>query len=109
VSATCLISLVIWEWRHKEPIIDVRMFKAFNFATANLMMFTLGLLLFSSLVMMPQFLQTLLGSTAESAGLVLSGSGLIILMEMPIVGQLVGKYPAKYIIAFGWLALAAGM
>jgi DHA2 family multidrug resistance protein len=109
VSAACLISLVIWEWRHKEPIIDVRMFKAFNFATANLMMFTLGMLLFSSLVMMPQFLQTLLGYTAESAGLVLSASGLVILFEMPIVGQLTGKLPAKYIIAFGWLALAAGM
>jgi len=25
------------------------------------------------------------------------------------VGQLTGKYPAKYIIAFGWLALAIGM
>ncbi len=108
-SAVCLISLVIWEWHQKEPIIDVRMFKRFNFATANLMMFTLGMLLFSSLVMMPQFLQTLMGYTAESAGLVLSGSGFIILLEMPIVGQLTGKYPAKYIIAFGWLALAVGM
>src|SRR5579863_9770209 len=27
VSTVCLISLVIWEWRHKDPIIDVRMFK----------------------------------------------------------------------------------
>ena len=45
----------------KAPIIDVRMFKSFNFASASLMMFTLGILLFSSLVLMPQFLQTLLG------------------------------------------------
>src|ERR1700738_2084515 len=59
VSAISLISLVVWEWRHKEPVIDVRLFKNFNFATANLMMFTLGIILFSSLVMMPQFLQTL--------------------------------------------------
>jgi DHA2 family multidrug resistance protein len=109
VSAAGLISLVVWEWRHKEPIIDVHLFKKFNFATANLMMFTLGVLLFSSLVMMPQFLQTVLGYTAESAGLVLSASGLVILFEMPIVGQLTGKLPAKYIIAFGWLALAVGM
>jgi MFS transporter, DHA2 family, multidrug resistance protein len=109
VSAVCLISLAVWEWRHKDPIVDVHLFKSFNFATANVMMFLLGVLLFSSLVMMPQFLQTLLGYTAENAGLVLSGSGLVILLEMPVVGQLTGKYPAKYIIAFGWLALAAGM
>src|SRR6202035_171838 len=42
VSTICLTALIIWEWRHKEPIIDVHLFKSFNFATANLMMFTLG-------------------------------------------------------------------
>ena len=109
IAAVSLISLVIWEWRHKEPIIDVRLFKNFNFAAANVMMFILGLLLFSSLVMMPQFLQTLLGYTAESAGLVLSASGFVVLLQMPIVGQLTGKYPAKYIIAVGWILLALGM
>src|SRR5207244_12625095 len=62
-----------------------------------------------SLVLMPQFLQTLMGYTAESAGLVLSGASLIILFEMPIVGQLTTKVPAKYIMAFGWLCLAFGM
>jgi DHA2 family multidrug resistance protein len=90
-------------------VIDVRLFKSFNFATANLMMFMLGIILFSSLVMMPQFLQTLLGYTAQSAGLVLSGSGLMVLMIMPVVGQLTTKMPAKYIIAFGWLSLACAM
>jgi MFS transporter, DHA2 family, multidrug resistance protein len=109
VSATCLLALVVWEWRHKAPIIDVRMFKSYNFAISNLMMFVLGMLLFSSLVIMPQFLQILMGYTAESAGLVLSASGLVLLFEMPVVGVLTTKFPAKYIMAFGWLCLAAGM
>jgi len=109
VSATCLLSLVVWEWRRADPVIDVRMFKSFNFATANMMMFTLGVIFFSSLVMMPQFLQTLMGYTATSAGLVLSASGLVVLLCMPIVGQLTTKMPAKYIIAFGWLSLACAM
>jgi MFS transporter, DHA2 family, multidrug resistance protein len=109
VSAVSLVALVIWEWRHKTPIIEMRLFKNFNFATANVMMFIFGVLLFGALVTMPQFLQTVLGYTAENAGLVLSGGGLVVLMEMPIVGMLAGKYPAKYIIAAGWLALAVGM
>jgi DHA2 family multidrug resistance protein len=109
VSAVCLISLVVWEWRHKEPIIEVRLFKSFNFAAANLMMFTLGVLLFSSLVMMPQFLQTLMGYTAQSAGLVLSASGFVVLLQMPVVGQLSGKVAAKYLIAFGWLVMSLAM
>ena len=109
VSAVSLISLVVWEWHHDAPIIDVHMFRSFNFSVACLMMFILGVLLFSSLVMMPQFLQTLMGYTAQSAGLVLSGAGLVILFEMPIVGQLTTKFPAKYIMGFGWLCMAAGM
>ena len=104
MAAVCLISLVIWEWFQKAPIIDVRMFKSFNFASANLMMFMLGILLFSSLVLMPQFLQTLLGYTSELAGLALSAGGLVLLFEMPIMGQLTTKIQARYLIAFGWLA-----
>jgi MFS transporter, DHA2 family, multidrug resistance protein len=109
VSVVCLVGLVIWEWRHKTPIIEVRLFKNFNFATANVMMFIFGVLLFGALVTMPQFLQTVLGYTAENAGLVLSGGGAVVLALMPVVGILAGKYPAKYIIAAGWLALAVGM
>ena len=109
VAAVCLISLVVWEWFEKSPIIDVRMFKNFNFAGASLMMFTLGILLFSSLVLMPQFLQTLLGYTSELAGLALSAGGAVLLLEMPIMGQLTTKIQARRLIAFGWLALAIAM
>ena len=87
-AAVCLIALVIWEWFQKAPIVDVRLFKSFNFASSNLMMFTLGIMLFSSLVLMPLFLQTLMGYTAQVAGLAISAGGLMLLIEMPIMGQL---------------------
>jgi DHA2 family multidrug resistance protein len=85
------------------------MFKCFNFASSNLMMFMLGIMLFSSLVLMPQFLQTLLGYTSELAGLALSAGGLVLLFEMPIVGQLTTKVQARHLIACGWLCLAVAM
>ena len=107
-ATVCLISLVIWEWYQKAPIIDVRMFRSFNFASANLMMFTLGILLFSSLVLMPQFLQTLLGYTSRSWRVWrFPAGGLVLLIEMPIMGQLTTKIPARYLIAFGWLCFVA--
>jgi DHA2 family multidrug resistance protein len=109
VSSLSLISLVIWEWFQKAPIIDVRMFKSFNFASANLMMFTLGILLFSALVLMPQFLQTLVGYTSQLAGLALSAGGLVLLFEMPVMGKLTTKVQARYLIACGWLALSIAM
>ena len=110
ITATvCLISLVIWEWFRKDPIIDVRMFKSFNFAAANLMMFMMGFMLFSTLVLIPEFLQTLVGYTAELAGLVLSGGGVVLLAMMPIVGRLTSKIQARWLIATGWLCLAIGL
>jgi DHA2 family multidrug resistance protein len=109
VATVCLIGLVIWEWFQKAPIIDVRMFKSFNFGSANLMMFTLGILLFSSLVLMPQFLQTLVGYTSELAGFALSAGGLVLLFEMPVMGKLTTKFQARYLIAFGWFALSIAM
>jgi amino acid transporter len=47
IQLACLAALVIWEWHQRAPIVDVRLFKSFNFASANLMMFMLGIMLFS--------------------------------------------------------------
>jgi DHA2 family multidrug resistance protein len=105
----CLVTLVIWEWYQKAPIVDVRLFKNLNFASSNLMMFTLGIMLFSSLVLMPLFLQTLMGYTAQVAGLAISPGGLCLLIEMPIMGILTTKIQARRLIAFGWLCLALAM
>ena len=109
ISAVSLIALVIWELYSKSPIIDMRMFKSFNFASACLMLFMLGVMLFSSLVLMPQFLQTLLGYTSQLAGLALSAGGLALLILIPFVGKLTTKVQARYLIATGWLLLACAM
>ncbi|MFY9803101.1 MAG: DHA2 family efflux MFS transporter permease subunit [Candidatus Acidiferrales bacterium] len=109
LAAVGLISFVLWEWFYKRPIVDVHLFKNLNFLSANGMMFFLGILLFASLVMMPLYLQSLMGYTAESAGLVLSGGGLLLLFLMPVAGVLSSKVQARYIVAFGWATLAIGM
>jgi len=104
-----LVSLVVWEWFYKNPVVDVRLYTSFNFLQANFMIFTLGVMLFASLVMMPLFLQSLVGYSAESAGLVLSGGGLLLLFMAPVIGFLSSKIQARYLIAFGWLALSVAM
>ena len=104
-----LVSLVVWEWFHKNPIVDIRLFRNINFANASLMMFMLGFAYFSSLVMMPLFLQTVLGYTAQVAGFNISPGGLVLLFMMPVVGFLTTKVQARYLVAFGWLYLAGAM
>ena len=109
VSAVSLVALVIWEWHQKAPVVDVRLFRNLNFANSSLAMFMLGFGYFSSLVMVPLFLQTLLGYTAQIAGIAISPGGFALLVMMPVVGFLTTKFQARFLIAFGWFYLAAAM
>ena len=109
IAVVCLLFLVLWEWYEKDPVVDVRLFKYFNFSTASVMMFLVGAVSFSSTVLMPQFLQTLMGYTAQTAGMVLSAAALILLVELPIVGVLSAKIQGRYLMAAGWGMLAVAM
>src|SRR3981189_540641 len=109
IAAAGLAALVIWEYFQKEPIVDVRLFKNFNVATTNLMFLMLGAALFSSTVLMPQLLQTLMGYPAQKAGMVLSAGALVVLVVLPMVGKLTPRFQARHIIAFGWIGLAVSM
>src|SRR6201998_2499859 len=109
VAVVGLVSLVLWEWFQKEPIVDVRLFKIPNVVASNLMFLMLGMALFSSTVLMPQLLQPLVGYTAEKAGMVLSAGALVVLVVLPMVGKLTTRFQARYLLAFGWISLAASM
>ena len=109
ISIVCLTALVIWEWRQKDPIIDIRLLRYRNFAASNVVMFMIGAMAFSTTVLMPQFLQELMGYTAESAGKVLSVAGFMLLAGLPLVGRLTTRVQARYLMATGWLLLAVAM
>jgi MFS transporter, DHA2 family, multidrug resistance protein len=109
ISVIGLVCLVLWELHVKDPILDIRLFKNINFATASLMMFMVGAGSFSTTVLMPQFLQSLLGYSAQTAGMVLSAAAVILLIELPLVGQLTARIQARYLIAFGWGLLTMAM
>ena len=96
-----IVAGIIWELRQKEPVVDLRMLKDRNFAVSTVAMFFLGFVLYSSTVLIPQFLQQLLGYTAELAGLALSPGGAVIMLMMPVVGFLVSKLDTRILITFG--------
>jgi DHA2 family multidrug resistance protein len=108
IAAVSLVSFIWWEWHHKDPIVDVKLFKRRNFATAMVFTFALGIVLFGTTVLIPQFLQTLLGYSAVNAGEAISGGGLVMIFMMPIAGILVSRVDPRYmmICGFGMTALS---
>ncbi len=109
VAAVALVAFVLWELRQEHPVVDVRLFRQRSFATANLMMLVLGIALFGSTVLLPQYMQVWMGYSAQQAGEALSPGGLVVIAMLPLVGRLVSKYDARWLIAFGFLLLAASM
>lgn len=106
VSVAALLVLPVWEWFHKHPIIEVKLFKDRSFAFGNLLMFMVGFALMSSTVLLPLFVQTIMGYTAEQAGLILMPGGFAIMAAMPLVGFLLSKYDARWMLLFGLALLS---
>jgi DHA2 family multidrug resistance protein len=108
-----LILLVLWEMRQirigHKPILDLTLFKRRNFAIAFTLMFVLGFCLFGSTVLIPQFVQSMLGYTAEQAGLVISPGGFGIILLMPLVGFLVAKVDARFLVAYGFFSCSIAL
>ena len=104
LSILCVVSLIVFiihELKVKAPVVNLRLFKDPTFSAGNILMFFAFFSLFGSLVLLPIFLQSLMGYTATLAGLVLAPGGVVTLLALPIVGKLINKISPKYLLAFG--------
>ena len=104
-----LFAWVVWEWNHPNPIVEVKLFRNRNFATGMFFTFILGIVLFGTTVVIPQFLQLLLGYPAQKAGEALAGGGFMMLLMMPVAGALVSRVDPRGMMAFGFLATAISL
>ena len=92
-----------------RSIVDVRMFQRRSFAVANVLMLTLGIALFGSTVLLPQYLQVLMGYTAQQSGMALSPGGFVVILLLPFVGRMVSRVDTRYLVAIGFLVLSASL
>ena len=113
MCVTALLTLLLWEiWQIRKghkPILDLTLFRNRTFAVSFILMFVLGFTLFGTTVLIPQFTQTLLGYTAERAGMAISPGGLTVMALMPLVGFLVGRVDPRYLIVYGFVSLAVAL
>ena len=109
VAVIGLLGALIWELNRKDPIVDFRLLKNRNFLLATLTMFMLGFVLYGSTALLPIFLQTLLGYTALLSGLVLSPGGFIVVLMLPLVGQLLTHFDARWLVICGVVIVASSL
>ena len=104
-----MIALIRVELTHEHPIINLRLFKNVSFSAGNLIMFVVGFALYSSIMLIPLFLQTLMGYSATDAGMVMAPGGVATLITMPFVGAALAKRDGRKIVFIGLLLGASSM
>jgi DHA2 family multidrug resistance protein len=92
-----------------KPFIEPALFRDRNFATGLFLMVTLGIMLFSSLALMPPFLQNLLGYPVITAGLVIAPRGVGTMFAMLLVGRLIGRVDPRWLLLAGFTLVAISL
>jgi len=109
LCAVGLVAFVIRELLERHPIVDLRVFRVRTYATGVFMMTVLGFVLYGSTVLIPIFLQTLLGYPAVQAGWAMLPRGLGSFLAMPLVGVLMSKFEPRKLLFIGFLGAAYAM
>ena len=98
-----IIGLIVWEWRQKNPLINLKLFRFKNFAICCFLMMLVGGVLNANTVLQPQFTQQLLGYNATTAGMALTAGGIALVIVMPIAGVATGKVSARTLAVCGFI------
>ena len=112
LAVTAVIGLALFFWRElsvEHPILDLRLFTRRNVGMTQLVMFMVGVSLYSSTVLIPQFLQEIMGYSARQAGMAVSSGGLVLMFLFPVAGALAPKFDPRRLVSIGFVITTFGL
>ncbi|WP_456617458.1 MDR family MFS transporter [Bradyrhizobium sp. P5_C12] len=107
IAAVALTVFLIIELTVKKPLLNLRLLVRRNFGFGMLANFLLGIALYGSVFILPQYLSRIQGYNAEQIGMVLAWTGLPQLVLIPLVPRLMQRFDARIIIGVGFVLFAA--
>ena len=109
ISAVGLVVFLVTEFTVDHPLIDLGLFRFFNFSMSNVILFIFGMGMFGSTFLLPLYLQNSLGYTALQAGSVFLPIGLIQGALSPVAGIVADRINPKLPIFMGVTLLALSL
>jgi DHA2 family multidrug resistance protein len=103
IMSISLSAFVIRELRTNNPVVQLRVFKIRTYSMGVLLMTTVGFVLYGSLVLLPLFLQSLLGYPALQAGIAMAPRGLGSFIAMPVVGLILSRFDPRKLLGLGMI------
>ncbi|MCU1235597.1 MAG: drug resistance transporter, EmrB/QacA subfamily [Candidatus Solibacter sp.] len=101
VAICALLLFVVHELYTPDPVVKLRVFKNRTYAAGVFLMTMLGFVLYGSLLLLPVFLQTMLGYPALNAGIAMAPRGLGSFLMMPLVGTVFSRFDSRKVLAVG--------
>jgi len=105
-AALAFYLFLVHMYTAEKPFIEPGLFKDRNFSTGLFLMLMMGVMLFSTLALMPPFMQNLLGFPVITTGVVLAPRGLGTMVAMLVVGRLIGRFDLRLLLLFGITLMA---
>jgi DHA2 family multidrug resistance protein len=111
-AVVAVVTLALFIWRQLvvvHPILDLRLYMRRNVGMTQLVLFMVGLSLYTSTVMIPQFLQELMGYNARQAGMCVSTGALVLMFLFPVAGKFAPKFDPRKLVAIGFVITTLGL
>ncbi|GGO06244.1 lincomycin resistance protein LmrB [Saccharibacillus kuerlensis] len=107
-----VIALILFSWRQmkmEKPMINLRVFKFRMFTIGLLMVFLAMMIILSSLVLLPVYLQRGLVVSVLATGLIMLPGGLINGAMSLVTGRLFDRFGPKWLVPIGLVIAAASL
>ena len=112
LTGICIFSFVffyVWELEYKYPVIDIRVFKDRNFLVGTTISSFINLMIYSTLLLVPMFIQSLIGYSPSMSGLAMFPRAVICFIGLLVVGEISKYVNAKALAITGFLIMAASV
>jgi DHA2 family multidrug resistance protein len=109
IAVIGLAIFLVRELSVEHPILDLRLFGQRNVGMTQLVMFMVGFSLYSSTVLIPQFLQQIMGYSARQAGMAVSSGGIVLMALFPVAGALAPRFDPRKLVAVGFIITTFGL
>jgi len=106
LSAIAFLVFLATEFTIRHPLIQISLFRNFNFTMSNLVLFIFGVGMFGANFLVPIYLQNALGYTPFQAGLVFLPVGILVGVTAPFAGMFADRFDGRVPVIIGLSLLA---
>lgn len=110
IGAALLVAFAVWELKFsKDPVLDLRLFRSYNFAVANFITWIIRGVVFGSFFLLPVFFENIKypPMSAVDAGLAFMPQGITAAIAIALGGRLYNVIGPRWLVVLGMIALTA--